>query len=224
MFKIISVLKALCFSVTILTFLKVGFFFLGAKSLILRVCTRVGPLREVLSLVFRVRRQLGWACVVAEDLCCSPAICLLCVLTLGVTPVTVAWKLPRELYRNQSHGTHENAASSFTAHLRGNHFSALGNSVILGRELLPVQPVGQRQIRFTRPLCTYYGICMNDDFSGHALTCWGHPKGEGGHVAVPQNTLPGAAGPTHCQTHRSSLRLACGGCDSEVTEGTWWSS
>lgn len=132
----------------------------------LRACTtRVGPLRKVLSLVFRVRRLLCWACIVAEDLCCSPAICLLCVLTLGVTQVTVAWKPPRELYRSHLYGTCKNTASSFKAHLRANHLSALGNSLILGRELLTVQPVGQGQIVFTRPLYTSYGICMNDGFS-----------------------------------------------------------
>lgn len=75
-------------------------------------------------------------------------------------------------------------------------------------------------------LCTaiYYGICMNDGFSGCDLTCGCHPKGEGGHVAVHQNTLPGAVGSARCQTHRSSLGLACGGCDPEVTKETWWSS
>ena len=191
----------------------------------LRVCTtRVGPLRKVLYSVFRVRRLLRWACIVAEDLCRSPAICLLCVLTLAVPQVTVAWKLPRELYRSHLYGTCENAASSFKARLRANCLSTLGNSVILGREQLTMQPVGQGRIVFTRPLRTYYGICMNDGFSGRALTCWCHRKGEGGHVAVPQNTLPGAAGPTRCQTHRSSLGLTCGGCDPEVTKGTWRSS
>lgn len=61
---------------------------------------------------------------------------------------------------------------------------------------------------------------MNNGFSGPALAGRCHPKGQGGWP--PKRTARGCG--AMCQTHRSAVGLACGGCDAEVTKGTWWAS
>lgn len=58
-FKIISVLKALYVSVTILTFLKVGWLFFWCRIL-KTVHKKGGSLRKLLPLVFWVQRLLCW--------------------------------------------------------------------------------------------------------------------------------------------------------------------
>lgn len=76
-----------------------------------------------------------------------------------------------------------------------------------GTEELPEGCPGEGTVP-AEPPCPFHGICTTGLGSKRPWAHWSHPKGE--------------AGPRHCRV--VALWWLCGGCDTEMTKDTRWSS